>query len=195
MSDFLSPRRPEPDAPANTVGLPWDAYSGVQMTIFGRQCYEAGLKARIESEALTHSPAAVQGESGGAVGDGDTFALNLMRDVWDIALFGSGPHVQRRAAIQCRLIDALKALATPPPQPEQAGVPEDTRRLDFLEQTEIETRFDGGDDYNDPARTIFKRGGNTNDREYKEVSRGQTLREAVDKLLAATPPAQAEESK
>lgn len=41
MPEVCLPRRPEPEAPANTVGLEWDAYSGIQMLCFGRACAEA----------------------------------------------------------------------------------------------------------------------------------------------------------
>jgi hypothetical protein len=39
------PKRPEPCAAANTVGLEWDAYSGIQMLQFGRACADAQLLA------------------------------------------------------------------------------------------------------------------------------------------------------
>jgi hypothetical protein len=41
MVEVALPKRPEPLAPANTVGLEWDAYSGMQMLSFGRECVEA----------------------------------------------------------------------------------------------------------------------------------------------------------
>lgn len=44
--------------------------------------------------------------------DIDTFALNLMLDVWKIGN-SHGPDSQRKAKIQCRLIDALKEFAAP----------------------------------------------------------------------------------
>ena len=42
-SFLLLPTRPTPDAPANTAGLSWDAYSGAQMLAYGRSCSDAAL--------------------------------------------------------------------------------------------------------------------------------------------------------
>ena len=42
-SFLLLPTRPKPDAPANTAGLSWDAYSGAQMLAYGRLCSDAAL--------------------------------------------------------------------------------------------------------------------------------------------------------
>lgn len=39
------PQRPKPEAPAGTVGLNWDAYSGAQMLVYGRECSDAALAA------------------------------------------------------------------------------------------------------------------------------------------------------
>ncbi|MCO4240911.1 hypothetical protein NFX52_05445 [Acidovorax facilis] len=39
------PQRPKPEAPAGTVGLDWDAYSGAQMLAFGRDCSNAAIVA------------------------------------------------------------------------------------------------------------------------------------------------------
>ncbi|KQB59323.1 hypothetical protein [Acidovorax sp. SD340] len=44
-SFLLLPTRPAPDAPANTAGLDWDAYSGAQMLAYGRSCSDAALAA------------------------------------------------------------------------------------------------------------------------------------------------------
>lgn len=44
-SFLLLPARPKPEAPANTVGLDWDAYSGAQMLAYGRSCSDAALAA------------------------------------------------------------------------------------------------------------------------------------------------------
>lgn len=44
-SFLLLPARPAPDAPGNSAGLNWDAYSGVQMLAFGRACSDAALAA------------------------------------------------------------------------------------------------------------------------------------------------------
>lgn len=41
MVEVSLPPRPEPCAAANTVGLEWDAYSGMQMLESGRRCAEA----------------------------------------------------------------------------------------------------------------------------------------------------------
>ena len=41
---LLLPKRPKPEAPANTVGLTWDAYSGAQMLAYGRECSDAARK-------------------------------------------------------------------------------------------------------------------------------------------------------
>ena len=40
---LLLPTRPAPDAPANTAGLSWNAYSGAQMLAYGRACSDAAL--------------------------------------------------------------------------------------------------------------------------------------------------------
>ena len=42
-SFLLLPTRPAPDAPANTAGLSWNAYSGAQMLAYGRACSDAAL--------------------------------------------------------------------------------------------------------------------------------------------------------
>lgn len=42
---LLLPQRPKPEAPAGTVGLDWDAYSGAQMLAFGRDCSDAAIAA------------------------------------------------------------------------------------------------------------------------------------------------------
>lgn len=39
------PQRPKPEAPAGTVGLDWDAYSGAQMLAYGRDCSDAAIVA------------------------------------------------------------------------------------------------------------------------------------------------------
>ncbi len=39
------PQRPKPEAPAGTVGLDWDAYSGAQMLAYGRDCSNAAIVA------------------------------------------------------------------------------------------------------------------------------------------------------
>ena len=39
------PQRPKPEAPAGTVGLDWDAYSGTQMLAYGRDCSNAAIVA------------------------------------------------------------------------------------------------------------------------------------------------------
>lgn len=39
------PQRPKPEAPARTVGLDWDAYSGAQMLAYGRDCSNAAIVA------------------------------------------------------------------------------------------------------------------------------------------------------
>lgn len=41
MVEVNLPQRPEPCATANTIGVEWDAYSGVQMLEYGRRCAEA----------------------------------------------------------------------------------------------------------------------------------------------------------
>ena len=42
---LLLPQRPKPEAPAGTVGLDWDAYSGAQMLAFGRDSSDAAIAA------------------------------------------------------------------------------------------------------------------------------------------------------
>ncbi len=42
---LLLPQRPKPEAPAGTVGLDWDAYSGAQMLAYGRDCSNAAIVA------------------------------------------------------------------------------------------------------------------------------------------------------
>ena len=39
------PQRPKPEAPAGTVGLDWDAYSGAQILAYGRDCSDAAIVA------------------------------------------------------------------------------------------------------------------------------------------------------
>lgn len=43
------PQRPKPEAPAGTVGLDWDAYSGAQMLAYGRDCSNAAIVATQKS--------------------------------------------------------------------------------------------------------------------------------------------------
>ena len=50
-SFLLLPTRPTPDAPANTAGLSWDAYSGAQMLAYGRSCSDAALVVAAPSPA------------------------------------------------------------------------------------------------------------------------------------------------
>ena len=60
MVEVSLPRRPEPCAPANTIGLGWDAYSGVQMLAFGRACAEA--QRLVSSNAKVTGAAPTNGE-------------------------------------------------------------------------------------------------------------------------------------
>lgn len=39
------PQRPKPEAPAGTIGLDWDAYSGAQMLAYGRDCSNTAIVA------------------------------------------------------------------------------------------------------------------------------------------------------
>ena len=57
---LLLPPRPAPDAPANTVGLPWDAYSGATMLAYGRACSDAALVAAAPKPIPSPAPAHVQ---------------------------------------------------------------------------------------------------------------------------------------
>ena len=39
------PQRPKPEAPAGTIGIDWDAYSGAQMLAYGRDCSNTAIVA------------------------------------------------------------------------------------------------------------------------------------------------------
>lgn len=43
---LILPPRPKAEAPANTVGLDWDAYSGMQVLAYGRACADAAIAAQ-----------------------------------------------------------------------------------------------------------------------------------------------------
>lgn len=64
--------------------------------------------------------------------DIDTFALNLMLDVWKIGN-SHGPDSQRKAKIQCRLIDALKEFAAPTAN--TPAVPDANALAEFMDKT------------------------------------------------------------
>ncbi|MBJ2162910.1 DUF551 domain-containing protein [Acidovorax sp. IB03] len=59
---LLLPQRPKPEAPAGTVGLDWDAYSGAQMLAFGRDCSDAAIAA-----LRTEQPAPATQQAGDVV--------------------------------------------------------------------------------------------------------------------------------
>ena len=73
---LLLPQRPKPEAPAGTVGLDWDAYSGAQMLAFGRDCSDAALAA-----APQPSPKAQSADSVPAVSDLPPLPEPDLRDV------------------------------------------------------------------------------------------------------------------
>jgi hypothetical protein len=59
---------------------------------------------------------------------------------------------------------------------------DDTKRLDWLEARSVETGYTNDDDPHD-VRSIHEIRGNRSDREWHEVGRGPTLREAIDAAI------------
>ena len=115
---LLLPQRPKPEAPAGTVGLDWDAYSGAQMLAFGRDCSDAAIAAlRTEQPAPSGATEEVENlrkalvyaafalhdtpqymlAQGITLIDGDT--VRVSRDGWTVEA-SVNPHRQPAPATQ-----------------------------------------------------------------------------------------------
>lgn len=73
------PKLTEPEAPANTAGLPWHAHTNVQMLSYGRACAEAQRKADQAALAQQDADKAGSGQDyNDGFSDGVILALQLM---------------------------------------------------------------------------------------------------------------------
>ena len=119
---LLLPQRPKPEAPAGTAGLDWDAYSGAQMLVFGRDCSDAAIAA-----LRTEQPAPATQQAGERV---YAFRRKGLDDfcTCDEARYeelSNKPH----------LFETRIFYTTPQPTPTAQSadsVQEDAARLDFL---------------------------------------------------------------
>ena len=122
---LLLPQRPKPEAPAGTVGLDWDAYSGAQMLAFGRDSSDAAIaalrteqpapsgateevenlrKALVYAAFALHATPQYMLAQGITLIDGDT--VRVSRDGWTVEA-SINPHRQPAPATQ-QAVDAAR---------------------------------------------------------------------------------------
>ena len=130
---LLLPQRPKPEAPAGTVGLDWDAYSGAQMLAFGRDSSDAAIAAlrteqpapsgateEVENlrKALVYAAFALHGTpqymlaQGIALIGGDT--VRVSRDGWTVEASGN-PYRQPTPAQAAEPVAWLRNTTDPQP--------------------------------------------------------------------------------
>lgn len=162
---LLLPQRPKPEAPAGTVGLDWDAYSGAQMLAFGRDSSDAAIAAlrteqpaqsgateEVENlrKALVYAAFALHGTpqymlaQGITLIDGDT--VRVSRDGWTVEA-SVNPHRQPAPATQ-QAGEAWQARASHGQAPAGAGM----GHTDGGRNMFYEGRFDGESQREQQAR-------------------------------------------
>lgn len=160
---LLLPQRPKPEAPAGTVGLDWDAYSGAQMLAFGRDSSDAAIAAlRTEQPAPSGATEEVENlrkalvyaafalhdtpqymlAQGITLIDGDT--VRVSRDGWTVEA-SVNPHRQPAPATQqaVEVSDAMVLAALQVQYPATYGQylrhPADGPKTSIRTEAEIDT--------------------------------------------------------